>query len=175
MAGNPYQQNGYNGQPYQQGGQPYQQGGQPYQQGGQQYQQGGQPYQQGGQQYQYSGQQYQQGYTQPGQPSQQWLSNDAFASGPSGKSRGIFALLAIFLGCFGIQYFYIGKIPAGLIWLFGYWFIFWFLFLITIWLGGIGCLMVGFFPLIQGIIVFCANNQDFERKFASSTSFMPLL
>lgn len=36
-------------------------------------------------------------------------SNDVFSPGPSGKSRGVAALLAIFLGSLGIQYFYRGK------------------------------------------------------------------
>ena len=42
------------------------------------------------------------------QPSQAWLNNDAFASSPNGKMRGVAALLAIFLGSIGIQYFYLG-------------------------------------------------------------------
>ena len=50
------------------------------------------------QQQQYGYQQQQYGYQQP------YRSNDVFAEGPSGKSRGIAALLAIFLGAFGIHY-----------------------------------------------------------------------
>lgn len=37
------------------------------------------------------------------------------SSGPQGKSRGIAALLAIFLGGFGVHYFYLGKVGAGVI------------------------------------------------------------
>ncbi|MDE7237726.1 MAG: TM2 domain-containing protein, partial [Paramuribaculum sp.] len=39
----------------------------------------------------------------------------AFDAGPSGRSRGVAGLLAIFLGSLGIQYFYLGKTQAGII------------------------------------------------------------
>lgn len=45
--------------------------------------------------------------------------NDVFATDRYGKSRGVCALLAIFLGGFGIQYFYLGKTTAGIIALIG--------------------------------------------------------
>ena len=35
----------------------------------------------------------------------------------SPKKRGIAALLCLFLGCFGIHRFYVGKIGTGLLWL----------------------------------------------------------
>lgn len=38
--------------------------------------------------------------------------DSVFSPGPSGKSRGVAALLAIFLGSLGIQYFYLGKNTA---------------------------------------------------------------
>lgn len=47
--------------------------------------------------------------------------NDVFASDRYGKSRGVCALLAIFLGGFGVQYFYLGKTTAGIIALIGTW------------------------------------------------------
>ena len=34
-------------------------------------------------------------------------SDNVFTAGPSGKSRGVAALLAIFIGSLGIQYFYL--------------------------------------------------------------------
>ena len=41
--------------------------------------------------------------------------DNVFSAGPSGRSRGVAALLAIFLGSLGIQYFYLGKSTAGII------------------------------------------------------------
>lgn len=40
--------------------------------------------------------------------------NNLFDCGPEGKSRGVTALLAIFLGGLGIQYFYLGKTEPAL-------------------------------------------------------------
>lgn len=85
--------------------------------------------------------------------------NNAFDSGPEGKSRGIFALLAIFLGGLGIQYFYLGKVGGGLL---------------TILLTFVTCGFWELITLIQGIIVLCQNNYDFQRKYVQSTSTMPL-
>lgn len=96
----------------------------------------------------------------PNEPSQAWIDNDAFASGPSGKSRGVAALLALFLGAFGIQYFYIGKPVAGIVSILVYW---------------CTCGVLGIFFLIQAIMMFCMTNEDFERKFVTTTSSFPLL
>lgn len=144
------------------------QNNQGYQQQG--YQQG---YQQQGYQQQ---QQYQQtpNYNPYGNPpTQAWLNNDAFASGPSGKSRGLFALLAILLGEFGVHYFYIGKSMAGLLWLLGSLVIIPIITFITCGFGAV-LYFVYLFPFIQGIILFFGNNQDFERKFVESSDMMPL-
>ena len=74
--------------------------------------------------------QAQQPYTQPQQPytpgrqsygysnfnaEDYYARNNAFDSDALGKSRGIFALLAILIGGLGVQYFYIGKTTAGLL------------------------------------------------------------
>ncbi|MEE1207635.1 MAG: TM2 domain-containing protein [Muribaculaceae bacterium] len=93
------------------------------------------------------------------QPSQAWLNNDAFASSPNGKMRGVAALLAIFLGSIGIQYFYLGKVGAGVI---------------AIVLSAVTCGCFSVIWLVQGILMFCMNNQDFERKFVTTTSTFPL-
>lgn len=98
-------------------------------------------------------------YQQPGMASQQWLANDAFASGPSGKSRGVAALLAILLGCLGIQYFYCGKAVAGII---------------TIALSIVTCGIWNILTLIQGIMMFCMTNQEFETKYVSNPATFPL-
>ena len=42
-------------------------------------------------------------------------SNDIFAAGPSGKSRGVAGLLAIFLGTLGVHYIYLDKTTSGII------------------------------------------------------------
>lgn len=96
------------------------------------------------------------------QPTQEWLNNSAFAAGPSGKSRGVFALLALFLGCYGIQYFYIGKTTPGLIFL-----------LVGLFTCGLAGLMT-IFNLVQAIMVFMMNNETFEQKFCNPAVSFPL-
>lgn len=93
------------------------------------------------------------------EPSQQWLNNDAFAAGPSGKSRGITALIAFFAGSIGIQYFYVGKTMPGLVFL-----------CVTLFTCGFGASITGLIALIQAIVLLCGNNQDFESKWVGPTS-----
>lgn len=103
---------------------------------------------------------YQQPYGAPQQgASPQWLANDAFASGPSGKSRGVAALLAILLGYLGIQYFYMGKNVAGII---------------TIVLSLCSCSLWSIVCLVQGILMFCMDNRTFEQKYINTPSVFPL-
>ncbi len=85
--------------------------------------------------------------------------DSVFSPGPSGKSRGVAALLAIFLGSLGIQYFYLGKNTAGIITL-----------IVTFCLCGIPSILW----LIQGILMFTMSQQDFERKYVYTTSTFPL-
>ena len=113
---------------------------------------------------QYYGGQYNQGgaqYNQPnyayGNPQQE---PGVFDNGPSGKSRGVAGLLAIFLGGLGIHYFYCGKATGGIICIL--------LTLITC-----GCWSV--FTLIQGIVMLTMKSADFENKFINSTATFPLL
>lgn len=98
-------------------------------------------------------------YNNNGCPPPPANNGDIFTPGPSGKSRGVAGLLAIFLGGFGIQYFYLGKNTAGVITL-----------IITLCLCGIPSIIW----LIQGILMLCMNQQDFERKYVYSTSTFPL-
>lgn len=93
------------------------------------------------------------------QPSQQWLNNDAFASGPYGKSRGVAALLALFLGYLGVHYFYCGKGGAGVTFL-----------LLSLLSCGIFATIIAIFTLIQAILMFCMTNEDFERKYVGPES-----
>ena len=92
-------------------------------------------------------------------------SSDVFAPGRSGKSRGAFALLAIFLGCLGIHFFYIGKTGAGvvnlLIFIFG-----WILLFIP---WGI----LGILTLIQGILALTMTEEEFESRYINSANFYP--
>lgn len=81
------------------------------------------------------------------------------ASGPEGKSRGVAALLAIFLGGLGIQYFYLGKTGAGLI---------------TIGLTLISCGLFELVMFIQGIYMLCITNEQFQQKYVNTTSSFPM-
>lgn len=92
--------------------------------------------------------------------SQYLMRNNAFDSDPrSGKSRGVAALLAIFLGGLGVQYFYLGKTTGGLLTL-----------LITICTCGAWELLT----LIQGILMLCMDNRSFLQKYVYTTSSFPL-
>ncbi len=85
--------------------------------------------------------------------------NNPFDEGPEGKSRGVTALLAIILGGLGVQYFYLGKVAAGLL---------------TILLTFVTCGIWQILTLIQGILMFCMTNEDFRRKYVLNPSFFPL-
>lgn len=99
------------------------------------------------------GQPYQQPYyQQPRQPG-------VFDEGPSGKSRGLAGLLAILLGGFGVHYFYIGKIAGGFICI-----------LLNLVTCGIWCIVT----LIQGIMMMCMRQDEFERKYMNPNSTFPL-
>ena len=86
--------------------------------------------------------------------------NDAFSpSGPEGKSRGVAGLLAILIGALGVHYFYLGKVGGGLL---------------TILLCIVTCGLWGVIPLIQGILMLCMTNEEFERKYVTNPSTFPL-
>lgn len=86
--------------------------------------------------------------------------NDAFSpSGPEGKSRGVAGLLAILVGCLGVQYFYLGKTGGGLL---------------TILLSLVTCGIWSIICFIQGILMLCMTNEEFERKFVTNPSSFPL-
>lgn len=126
------------------------------QQNNPQYQNNG--YNQG---YGYNGQ-YQQPYGNGGYPpNMNWNvdNNNPFDEGPEGKSRGVAALFAIIFGYIGVQYFYLGKIGAGLL---------------SILLTFVTCGAWSIVTLIQGILMFCMSNEEFRRKFVLSSSFFPV-
>jgi TM2 domain-containing membrane protein YozV len=89
--------------------------------------------------------------------------NDVFYCGPEGKSRGVFALLAIFLGTLGIQYFYVGKTTAGIISL-----------AISLLSCGILSAVLQILFLIQGIVAFLQTNDEFRQKYVISDNKFPL-
>ncbi|MCM1067194.1 MAG: TM2 domain-containing protein [Muribaculaceae bacterium] len=89
-----------------------------------------------------------------------YATDNAFdACGPEGKSRGVAALLAIILGGLGIQYFYLGKVGAGVI---------------TICLTLVTCGLWEIVTLIQGILMFCMTNAQFRQKYVTNPATFPL-
>ncbi len=85
--------------------------------------------------------------------------NNAFDSDARGKSRGVAALLAIFLGGLGIQYFYLGKTTAGIL---------------SIILTVVTCGLWEIVTLIQGILMLCMSKYDFTQKYVESPSTFPV-
>lgn len=90
---------------------------------------------------------------------QQPANSDPFTPGPDGHSRGIAGLLAIFLGCLGVQYFYLNRTTAGIL-----------AIVITV----VTCGMAEILWFIQGILMLVMTQADFERKFINTTSTLPL-
>ena len=85
--------------------------------------------------------------------------NDVFSNGPSGKSRGVAGLLALFLGTLGVHYFYIDKSTAGIV----------FLLLSLVSCGTITAII----SIIQGVLFFTSTQEEFERKWVNSPSSIP--
>lgn len=104
----------------------------------------------------------QQAQTTPPQPTPQI---GIFDNGPSGKSRGVAALFAFFLGGFGVHYFYVGKTGAGVLFLLAT--------LIFCWTILIP-LAVSVICIIQTIRLFIMTHDEFEEKYVNSTTFMPI-
>ena len=77
----------------------------------------------------------------------------------SGKDRVVAGVLAIILGRFGAQYFYLGKPVAALI---------------TILLCLVSCGLWTTLMFVQGIYMLTLTPQEFDRKYALSTSTYPL-
>ena len=75
------------------------------------------------------------------------------------KDKTATGLFAIFLGGFGIQYFYLGKVTGGII---------------TIVLCLITCGVWSIVTLIQGILMLTMTQAEFERKYVYTQSDFPL-
>ncbi len=92
-------------------------------------------------------------------------SNDVFSNGPSGKSRGVAALLAVFLGSIGAHYFYLGKNTAGVINI---------LLVFLGWIFIIPPLFVGILTIIQCILMFTMTQEEFEQRYIYTNKTYPL-
>ncbi len=107
---------------------------------------------------------YNQGYQQGFQQGYNSASGGTvFDCGPSGRSRGVAALLAIFLGALGIHYFYLGKNTAGIVFL-----------LISIFSCGILAAVTSVLALVQGIIMLTLTQEQFEQKYVYCPQSIPL-
>ena len=80
-------------------------------------------------------------------------------AGDGVSQRVLCGLLAIFLGYLGIQYFVIGKTAAGIY---------------TILLSLITCGGWSIITLIQGILMLCMSDAEFNRKYVQTTSSFPI-
>lgn len=68
-------------------------------------------------------------------------------------------IMAILFGTLGIQYFICGKVSGGLL---------------TILISLVTCGAWGIVTLIQGIMMLCMDESEFNRKYIESTSVLPL-
>lgn len=89
-------------------------------------------------------------------------SSNVFSAGPSGKSRGVAALLAILIGALGIHYFYVGKNTAGIICL-----------VLTLCSCGWAATLLSIMGIIQGILMFTMSEEDFENRYVYTQSTFP--
>lgn len=80
-------------------------------------------------------------------------------SGVANSNRIVCGILALVIGSLGIQYFIIGKVGGGFINIL--------LSLVTFGLWSI----VNF---VQGILILCMSDEEFERKFVNSKSVFPV-
>ena len=102
---------------------------------------------------------------QPQQFSGQPLSSldSVFTNGPSGKSRGVAAILALFFGAIGLHYFYIGKTNAGI------------LFLVASILScGALAVVTQIVSFVQGILFLVSTQEEFEMRWVNAPSSVPL-
>lgn len=93
---------------------------------------------------------------------QRFYSNDIFANAPEGRSRGLTAIFALLLGSLGIHLFYTGKTGAGVLYL-----------CLTLCSCGYLAFITGILSLIQAILLFTMNNQEFRERYLLSSSFLP--
>jgi len=75
------------------------------------------------------------------------------------SKRILCGIMAMIFGTLGIQYFIIGKTGAGFI---------------TILLSLVTCGAWEIITFIQGILMLCMSDSEFQRKYIDSTSTLPL-
>lgn len=75
------------------------------------------------------------------------------------SQRILCGILALLIGTLGIQYFVIGKTTAGIL---------------TIVLSICTCGIWGIITLIQGIMILCMSDEDFENKFVNTPKTFPI-
>lgn len=90
------------------------------------------------------------------------------------KDRKTTAFLALFLGSFGVHYFYLGKIIPAAVFLGAY------ILGLILWLG-VGlrfivtpAFVVGVLSIIQAIMMFKMTDETFNEKFVDTTNQFPL-
>lgn len=67
--------------------------------------------------------------------------------GSRGKNRMVAALLALFLGPYGVHHYYLGSVTAGIVEL-------------------VLCLAVcGIMSFVEAIMLFMMSDEDFDRKY----------
>ena len=89
--------------------------------------------------------------------------DSVFNNGPSGKSRGVAGLLALFLGAFGMHYFYINKTNAGIIFL-----------VASLLTCGVLATVTWIVSVIQAVLFFTSTQEEFERKWVTTPNNFPL-
>lgn len=74
--------------------------------------------------------------------------------GGRGKTKIVAALLALFLGGFGVQHFYLGSTTAGILILVG---------------SILTCGAAGIVSLVEAILLFMMSDADFDAKYNART------
>jgi TM2 domain-containing membrane protein YozV len=77
----------------------------------------------------------------------------------AGSNRVLCGVLAIFLGYLGVHYFITGKTTAGIL---------------TILLSCVTCGAWSVITLIQGIMMLCMSDQEFQYKYVDTQKTFPL-
>ena len=77
----------------------------------------------------------------------------------SGKDKVAAGVLALLLGSFGVQYFYLGKVGGGFL---------------TILLSLVTCGLWGAITFVQGILMLTMTQEEFDRKYVYTNSSFPL-
>ena len=73
------------------------------------------------------------------------------------KDKWVAALLAFFLGCLGIQFFYLGETTKGVVCLV--------ITLLLGWVFGLGLLITGIWSLIFLIQILTMSDQEFNQRY----------